>query len=116
MARRGGNKKRCEKYKQRGAKEINKKLRQEKHEKRLAKFAERKAERKETTQPKPKKESKGGDNLMEPHKTWNPNKTPYQNWTSIFRRLNNELEAEKKAEKAKGGITPKKENRHPDSV
>lgn len=44
MARKGGNKKRCERYKLSGHKEENKMKRQKRHEKRMARFAQRKAD------------------------------------------------------------------------
>lgn len=93
MARKGGNKKACDKYKMSGHKEENKKMRQLRHEKRLARFAKR---REDGVAPREKSDSTGTN--------VNSNRamhTPYARLTSIFRKLNNQIAEETMREKAR---------------
>ena len=103
MARPGNNKKSCEKYSREGRLEKNKKLRQERDEKRKAKFAKRREEGKAYEyKPNPYKEGTNEYNretLQRFDKTQNK-KTEFQRWRSIFAKLDNEIELEKKAAKA----------------
>ena len=103
MAKPGGNKKRCEKYAKSGHKELNKKLRQERDKKLKAKFAKRREEGKayeykpipyEKDTPEYNKEAK-----LRKSKTEEYHKTEFQRWKSIFTKLDNEIEREKRAEK-----------------
>lgn len=92
MAKSGGNKKRCEKYKLSGRKEINKARKQERHQRRLEKFRRRREEGK-CYQYDPDKYPKTDPS--------DGNKTEFQKWKSIMAKLNNELTAIEKEEKAK---------------
>ena len=94
MARKGGNKKACDKYKMSGHKEENKKLRQLRHEKRLARFAKR---RENGVVSKVKSDYPTGTNV-------NSNRamhTSYARLTSIFRKLNNQIAEENMKEKTR---------------
>ena len=103
MAKPGGNKKRCEKYSKSGHRELNKKLRQQRDEKRKAKFVARRAEGKAYEyKPNPYEEGTNEYNKeakLRKSKTEEYHKTEYQRWKSIFTKLDNEIEREKKAEK-----------------
>ena len=92
MARKGGNKKACDKYKMSGHKEENKKLRQLRHEKRLARFAKRKEKDKFLC----KEKDTIGTNL-DSNRAMH---TPYARLTSIFRKLDNQIAEENMREKA----------------
>ena len=99
---------RCVKYKNRGQREINKKIKQEKDAKRRAKFAARRENGKcYEYKPLPKEpEDKNSREWREwvsmkrerafkayvndPYK----NKTEYQKWTSIMRKVQNEIDEE----------------------
>ena len=100
MAKPGNNKKRCEKYKQRGALERNKALKQERNEKRIAKFAKRREEgrcyvyHKRDPDIPPKEPESNIGSKQGRH-------TPYAILTSIFAKLNRYVVAEKAAEKIK---------------
>lgn len=100
MARKGGNKKRCEKYKLGGHKERNKKLKQERHQKRMERFRKRREEGKCYQYDKDKypktTPSDGG-------------KTDYQKWVSLMAKLNNELNKEAREEK----LRLQKASKHP---
>ena len=103
MAKPGGNKKRCEKYAKSGHKELNKKLRQQRDKKLKAKFAKRREEGKAYEyKPNPYEEGTNEYNRevlsrMDKNKY---HKTEFQRWRSIFAKLDNEIELEKKAAKA----------------
>ena len=104
---------RCQKYKTRGQREINKAKKQEKNQKRIAKFAARRAKKAERSYP-PKDPEVRGDNLMPPlgDVAWRPkmnHMVEYQKWTSIMRRVQNQLDAEKlEMKKALEGASKKK--------
>ena len=127
MARKGANKKRCEKYKMSGHKEENKKLRQLRHQKRMDRFAKRREEGKVYQYSKERTNTKideyYGDgfsnkkffkekredaikfgpsgNIFAPNKNSNrAMHTPLARWTSAWRKLNNQLSAEAAAAKA----------------
>lgn len=92
------NKLRCENYRKSGRKAINKQLRQERHEKRMAKFAKRRADGK-TYEYKPNPYEKGTslyywEQSKRARKCVN-RKLPLQEWTSTMRKLRNQLAAEK---------------------
>ena len=103
MAKPGGNKKRCEKYSKSGHRELNKKLRQQRDEKRKAKFAKRReSDAAYEYKQNPYEEGSNQYNWevlsrMEKNKY---HKTEFQRWRSIFAKLDNEIELEKKAAKA----------------
>ena len=100
MAKPGNNKKRCEKYKQRGALEKNKALRQERNEKRIAKFAKRREEgtcyvyHKRDPDVPPKMPESNVGSKQGRH-------TDYAITRSIFAILDRKIAAEKAAEKSK---------------
>ena len=88
----------CQKYKQEGRREKNKKLTAQKQEKRMAKIAEKRNN-------KPQKErvyvdpEYRGDNRMAPLSPYGyrpkmEHMTEFQRWTSIMRRVQNEKDAE----------------------
>lgn len=96
---------RCVKYKNRGQREINKKVKQERDAKRRAKFAARREAGKcYKYEPLPKEpENKNSRSWYEwygmkrerelkadPYRT----KTEYQKWTSIMRKVQNEIDEE----------------------
>lgn len=84
MARKGGNKKGCETYKQLGHKQINKAKKAERHKKRMERFAQRKengVSYKYDKNKKPKtRESNVGSNQGR--------HTDIAKWVSIKRKLN----------------------------
>ena len=100
---------RCVKYKNRGQREINKKKTQESDQKRIARFAKRKAEGKcYEYKPLPPKPEKDGYALYEwesmkreryekvmPYR----HKTEWQKWTSIMRKVQNEIDEQLRLEK-----------------
>ena len=105
MARPGNNKKRCEKYSRSGHKELNKQLRQERNEKRIARFKKRREEGKTYQyKPNPYKEDTSDwvrEKLIRHEKSLPyRHMTEHEKWKSIMRKLNNELAAQEKAEKA----------------
>lgn len=102
MAKPGKMKKRCEKYKAEGRREKNKILKQERAKKREEKFRKRREEGK-TYVYKPNPYKKGTKEYYQERKKRleknKETKTPYQKWTSIFRKLQNELAVREKEEK-----------------
>ena len=84
MAKPGKSKKACEKYKQQGRKEKNKQLKQERQEKRLAKFKARREAGKSYEYKKKDKPTRNEDHRL-----------PYQVWTSIMAKLDNKIRKEK---------------------
>ena len=90
---------RCQKYKQRGQRELNKVKKQEKNQKRIAKFAA-KREKKEPHTYVPKDPETRGSNKTEPLGSfpWRPKMDrmiEVQKWTSIMRRVQNNIDAER---------------------
>ena len=89
---------RCQKYKNSGRREINKAKKQERDKKRIAKFARRRERKPEHTYT-PKDPETRGTNKMEPlgDFAWRPKMekmVEYQKWTSAFRRIQNQIDAE----------------------
>lgn len=105
MAKSGNanHKKRYDRYKTQGRREANKKLKQERNEKRIAKFAKRKEEGKSYQyKPNPYKEDSADythEALIRHEKTLSK-KGEFQRRTSVMRKLQNELDKIAKAEKA----------------
>lgn len=101
MAKKGKNKKACEKYRMSGHKAINKELRKERHEKRLAKFAKRKEEGK-TYEYKANPYQKGTDEfvieIQNRHEKYTNSgtKTDFQKFVSTMKKLDNWLKDEEK--------------------
>lgn len=97
----------CQRYKNSGRRETNKKLRQERYEKKMEKFRRRREERNaitaETVQPKKTNKKNRRKNVEEtpPY----GNKLEIQKWTSIMRKLDNYLEEIKKANKERVSIS-----------
>jgi hypothetical protein len=95
----GKNKARCQKYKERGRREINKKLKAERNEKRIEKFRKRREEGK-TYEYKANPYDKNEDKK----KYWRERKRraeknvdrrlPLQKWTSEMRLLQNQVDKE----------------------
>lgn len=103
MARKGGNKKACEKYKMRGALAVNKKAKAERHKKLMERFAKRREEGKAYEySPNPcKKGTRGYRNEARKRACKNiGHDLPLQKMTSIFRKLDNELAEKAAAERA----------------
>lgn len=108
MSKPNKNKHRCDKYKSSGAHEINKQLKQERHQKRMARFEKRHEEGK-TYEYKPnpfKKGTKKWHHEAEDRAAKNADKrTPQAQRDSNMRLLQNELDKEiaerKKTEDAK---------------
>ena len=98
MARAGKNKKKCEKYKLSGRREENKRLKQEKDKKRIEKFRKRREEGKCYDY------KRHMDHYTEPS---DGHKTEFQKWRSIMAKLDNELKAIEKEEKAKSSSKSK---------
>ena len=92
----------CQKYKNSGRREANKKLRQERYEQKMEKFSKRREERlnseEEITTPKKKSKKNRRKNTV-PETPPYRNKLEIQKWTSIMRKLDNYLEDIKKANK-----------------
>lgn len=102
MARKGGKKKACERYKLSGRREINKKIKQERAERKKEYFAKRKEKAKENSSIEKLFEIPRQDMGA----NYNSNKarhTTYARQTSVMRKLQNELNriaAEEKAAEA----------------
>ena len=110
------HKERCQKYKTRGQREINKEKKAERDRKRIARFASR-AARKPPKEPYvPKDEKERGDNKMSKNDlAYTPKQehmTEYARRVSFLRRTQNQLDAEalelKKALEAANGKKTKK--------
>lgn len=100
----GRNKKTCEKYKQLGKRELNKKIKQERHEKRLAYFKERRENPREKIKVDPIILEGLGLSVPNNQPNYNSNQpkhTEYARWKSAMGKLDYELAKEKAAEKAK---------------
>ncbi len=99
MAKPGNNKKRCEKYKMRGALAENKLKKQKRHEKRIEKFKKRREEGKcYVYQARDKSERP-----KEPNSNVGSNRgrhTEYARLTSLFSKLDREIAMAMAAEKA----------------
>lgn len=107
------HKARCERYKSRGQREINKALKQEKHKKRMAKFAARReAGKTYEYKPNPYKEGTNDwnrENLTRKEKN-KSKKTELQIITSTLRKLKNQLVKEEKEMKLKYDRKDKRRN------
>lgn len=103
MAKKGKKKKSCEKYKMTGRREFNKTERQKRHEKRMARFVERRESGKcYEYKPIPFKEgSKEYNEELKNRQEKNIDlRLPIQKWTSVWRKIDNEL-TERKMEQKK---------------
>ena len=117
MAKKGKMKKACEKYRLSGHKQENKKLKQERHEKNLAKFAKRKEDGK-AYEYKTNPYKKGSDdyviekqNRQEKYAT-SGTKTEVQKFSSVMKKLNNWLDSEeKRIKEVKENKTKNKNNK-----
>ncbi len=99
MAKPGGNKKRCEKYKNSGRREENKRLRQIREQKRRDRFAKRREEGKACEyEPNPYEKGTAEYNReASARSTKNvPHKGEFQLRKSRMRKLQNEINAEKR--------------------
>lgn len=103
MSKIGRNKKRCEKYRLSGNLQTNKLLKQERNEKRVAKFAARR-EAGKTYEYKANPYSKtSGEYIVEAERRSDKNRDkrlPLQKITSIMRKLDNQLATEVAKRKA----------------
>lgn len=97
------HKAKCQKYKTSGRREENKRLRQERYERKMEKMALRRREKEEQGEKKEEKTKRSGRRKKQEYTPTPPysNKLPIQKWTSIMRKLDNELEEKKRADKAK---------------
>ena len=104
MAKNGKNKKRCERYRLSGHREQNKHLKQERHKKRMERFAKRRGEGK-NYEYKPIPYEKGtmeyNREVRERAAKNVDRRTDFQKKTSIMRKLQNELDKKKAAMKAR---------------
>ena len=97
MAKIGKNKKRCEKYRNSGHKEINKTLRQERHKKRQAYFMKRRSDGKPNasrTSHQPVGDGAKTNKTEKDSITYvrRPSQLPLSWWTGIMRRTKNYLD------------------------
>lgn len=103
MAKPGKKKKSCDKYRNAGRKAINADLRQERHRKKMERFAKRRAEGKNYEY----KSKRGGGTIDNPANPAGPNITeptlinerkhgqlPLAYWTSVLRKIKNEQSRE----------------------
>ena len=103
----GKNKKRYEKYKNSGHREINKKLKQERHQKRLERFrkrAENKDKAKDKSNDRPKvvrSEEDRGTNLIpkETIRARKPGQLPLSYWRSVMQIIANQIDKDKKVQR-----------------
>lgn len=93
MAKAGKNKKACEKYRQQGRREKNKKLKQERAAKRLEYFRRKKERRETGVEPGPAPEVINESN--------SPKDTRFSKMRSIMQKLKNEKDAARAEEKRK---------------
>lgn len=106
------HRKRYERYKNQGRKDANKKLRQERDEKRRAKFAKRREEGKTyeyTPNPYKKDSADYVHEALIRHEKTLSKKGEFQRTTSVMRKLQNELDKIAKAEKAAMDRTNRRE-------
>lgn len=105
---------RCQKYKTRGQREINKEKKQERNKRRIAKFAARREkneqEKKNYT---PQDPETRGSNKMEKlgnfaYRPKMKHMTEFSEWTSMMRRVQNQLDAEAMELKKALEVTNKK--------
>ncbi len=111
MAKPGKMKKKCEKYRNQGRKETNKELRAERHEARMKKFADRReAGKTYKYKPNPYKEGTFEYNceVLERAEKNRSKRTEFNMMKSIMRKLQNEINAQKKAAKAAESSTAEK--------
>lgn len=129
MARIGKHKQKYDKYKNSGNKAKNKILKQERHEKRLAKFAKRREDGKNYVYSKDKAKSKFDsvyskknykteemtelkNTLFKPNQNSNRGRhTPLAKYTSEMRKLDNRLRAREEEEKLKRAKEKENNNR-----
>jgi len=99
----GRNKEKCKKYNNSGTKEINKLARQERHKKRINRFERRRSEGKNYEYNPVVTHKKYRDCIPIGANLWsNRAKHTYEaQITSVFRKLNNEIEQRKAEEKIK---------------
>lgn len=89
----------CQKYKQEGRREKNKKLKAERNERRIAKFAKRAENKAPKVDRGPKDPENRGTNFEPPigdfaYRPRMDHMTPYQRERSFMRRIQNQLDAE----------------------
>lgn len=107
----------CLKYKQESRREKNKKIRAERNERRIAKFAARKAKKgEEVWDGVPKDPETRGTNRQEPmgdsfYRPKMEHMTPYQKEISFMRRIRNEREKEEYEAKHGVPMSIKKKNK-----
>ena len=111
---------RCVKYKNRGQREINKKIKQARDKKRIARFARRKAEGKTYEyKPLPPRPENGNEawvwdqmkaDRVEKSRPYK-NKTDLQKWTSIMRKVQNEIDEQLRLEKREESAGKKKKDK-----
>ena len=113
MARAGKMKKKCEKYRNQGRKETNKELRAKRHEAHMKKFADRReAGKTYEYKPNPYKEGTVEYNreVLERVEKNRSKRTEFNMMKSIMRKLQNEINAQKKAAKAAESSTTEKKS------
>ena len=113
MSCKAGNKNhkdRCQRYKSEGRRELNKKKKAARHEKRMKRFADRKAAGKCYQYDKKKTEKKIKDRIPIGTNLNSSKKTEYAEWDSIQRKLDIIYEQEKKRAIA-GLVKDKKEDK-----
>lgn len=113
MAKPGKMKKKCEKYRNQGRKETNKELRAKRHEAHMKKFADRReAGKTYEYKPNPYKEGATEYNreVLERAEKNRSKRTEFDKMKSIMRKLQNEINAQKKAAKAAESSTTEKKS------
>lgn len=113
MAKPGKMKKKCEKYRNQGRRETNKELRAKRHEKHMKKFADRReAGKTYEYKPNPYKEGTAEYNreVLERADKTRSKRTQFDMMKSIMRKLQNEINAQKKAAKAAESSTTEKKS------
>ena len=113
MAKPGKMKKKCEKYRNQGRKEANKELRAKRHEAHMKKFADRReAGKTYKYKPNPYKEGTVEYNreVLERAEKNRSKRTEFNMMKSIMRKLQNEINAQKKAAKAAESSTAEKKS------
>ncbi len=93
------HKARCERYKSRGQREINKEIKQQRHKKRMEKFAKRREKKASEPVVEKVRGDERGSNITEPLGKQYKNALPLQKNTSMLRILQNNLDREERAEK-----------------
>ena len=92
---------RCQKYKTRGQREINKEKKQERNQRRIAKFAARRAKKEKEAKKvyEPRDPETRGDNKIPKlgdfaYRPKMKHMTEFSAWTSLMRRVQNQLDKE----------------------